>query len=181
VEWVGGEGRDVLMVEIVSIVDQGLGHRPGAGHQPVAGIDEDEFVTRLVSGLGSFPTYFRQLPEINRRAPASTSACPTWLGSTARPCGAISLTGRCSSTRARPRRTRGRIHRERSPSDTDRLSPAGSAGSLLSTGRSCSCGHGERAMTGASLLEAGGHRGLSVLVGGPADWRDATGIDLQIG
>jgi hydroxyacylglutathione hydrolase len=36
-------------------------------------------------------------------------------------------------------------------------------------------------MTGASLLEAGGHRGLSVLVGGPADWRDATGIDLQIG
>lgn len=41
------------------------------------------------------------------------------------------------------------------------------------------CGHGERAMTGASLLEAAGHRDLSVLIGGPDDWHNATGIDLQ--
>ncbi len=41
------------------------------------------------------------------------------------------------------------------------------------------CGHGERAMTGASVLEAAGHQELSVLVGGPEDWRAATGIDLQ--
>ena len=41
------------------------------------------------------------------------------------------------------------------------------------------CGHGERAMTGASLLEAAGHTDLSVLTGGPTDWSEATGIDLQ--
>jgi rhodanese-related sulfurtransferase len=41
------------------------------------------------------------------------------------------------------------------------------------------CGHGERAMTGASLLAAAGDRDLSVLVGGPDDWHEATGIDLQ--
>ncbi len=43
------------------------------------------------------------------------------------------------------------------------------------------CGHGERAMTGASLLEAAGHRDLSVLAGGPGDWSAATGIDLRTG
>ena len=43
------------------------------------------------------------------------------------------------------------------------------------------CGHGERAMTGAGLLEAAGHRDLSVLAGGPGDWSAATGIELQTG
>ena len=43
------------------------------------------------------------------------------------------------------------------------------------------CGHGERAMTGASVLEAAGHQDLSVLLGGPDDWSNATGIDLQTG
>lgn len=42
------------------------------------------------------------------------------------------------------------------------------------------CGHGERAMTGASLLEAAGSDNLSVMVGGPADWRQATGAELQL-
>ena len=32
------------------------------------------------------------------------------------------------------------------------------------------CGHGERAMTAASLLAARGHQDVSVLAGGPADW-----------
>lgn len=36
------------------------------------------------------------------------------------------------------------------------------------------CGHGERAMTGASLLAARGHRDLRVLDGGPADLADRT-------
>jgi hydroxyacylglutathione hydrolase len=39
------------------------------------------------------------------------------------------------------------------------------------------CGHGERAMTGASLLEAVG-RHASVLSGGPGDWVAATGRPL---
>jgi rhodanese-related sulfurtransferase len=43
------------------------------------------------------------------------------------------------------------------------------------------CGHGERAMGAASLLERAGHRDLAVLDGGPQDWADATGRSLQTG
>ncbi len=43
------------------------------------------------------------------------------------------------------------------------------------------CGHGERAMTAASLLAAAGHGGLTVAVGGPDDWAAATGRPLQAG
>jgi hydroxyacylglutathione hydrolase len=40
------------------------------------------------------------------------------------------------------------------------------------------CGHGERAMTAASLLEQAGHKGVRVALGGPEDWRRATGRTL---
>ncbi|MDI6103710.1 MBL fold metallo-hydrolase [Actinoplanes sp. NEAU-A12] len=43
------------------------------------------------------------------------------------------------------------------------------------------CGHGERAMTAATLLERAGHHDLGVLVGGPADWAAATGDTLREG
>ncbi|WIN00134.1 rhodanese-like domain-containing protein [Actinoplanes oblitus] len=43
------------------------------------------------------------------------------------------------------------------------------------------CGHGERAMTAATLLERTGRRDLAVLVGGPDDWATATGTALQEG
>lgn len=43
------------------------------------------------------------------------------------------------------------------------------------------CGHGERAMGAASLLEQAGHRDLAVLTGGPADWATATGRPLETG
>ena len=43
------------------------------------------------------------------------------------------------------------------------------------------CGHGERAMTAASLLQRAGHRGLAVLAGGAPDWAAATGQPLQEG
>ena len=43
------------------------------------------------------------------------------------------------------------------------------------------CGHGERAMGAASLLEAAGHRDLMVLDGGPHDWVAATGGPLATG
>ena len=39
--------------------------------------DEDEFVTRLLAGFGTFPTYFARLPELNRRGPSSYDALPT--------------------------------------------------------------------------------------------------------
>ncbi len=41
------------------------------------------------------------------------------------------------------------------------------------------CGHGLRAMTAASLLQAAGSRGLAVLAGGAQDWAEATGRPLQ--
>jgi rhodanese-related sulfurtransferase len=43
------------------------------------------------------------------------------------------------------------------------------------------CGHGERAMTAATLLERTGCRDLSVLVGGPDDWATTTGRRLREG
>jgi hydroxyacylglutathione hydrolase len=43
------------------------------------------------------------------------------------------------------------------------------------------CGHGERAMGAASLLEAAGHRDLVVLDGGPQDWMQVTGDRLATG
>jgi glyoxylase-like metal-dependent hydrolase (beta-lactamase superfamily II)/rhodanese-related sulfurtransferase len=48
----------------------------------------------------------------------------------------------------------------------------------LSTPLTVMCGHGERAMTGASLLAAAGHRELSVMVGGPGEWASYTGSSL---
>lgn len=41
------------------------------------------------------------------------------------------------------------------------------------------CGHGERAMGAASVLEQAGHRDLAVLEGGPDDWAEATGRPLE--
>ena len=43
------------------------------------------------------------------------------------------------------------------------------------------CGHGERAMSAASFLEATGHQDLTVVLGGPADWANASGQPLETG
>jgi hydroxyacylglutathione hydrolase len=43
------------------------------------------------------------------------------------------------------------------------------------------CGHGERAMSAASLLERTGHTQVSVLDGGPQHVADATGVTLHTG
>ena len=43
------------------------------------------------------------------------------------------------------------------------------------------CGHGERAMSAASILAAAGHRDLAVAVGGPSDWAAASGRPLTTG
>jgi hydroxyacylglutathione hydrolase len=40
------------------------------------------------------------------------------------------------------------------------------------------CGHGQRATTGASLLQRAGRKDLRVALGGPEDWRRATGRPL---
>jgi rhodanese-related sulfurtransferase len=41
------------------------------------------------------------------------------------------------------------------------------------------CGHGERAMTAASILAATGHQHMAVAVGGPAEWAEAFGRRLS--
>lgn len=43
------------------------------------------------------------------------------------------------------------------------------------------CGHGERAMTAASMLQLARHHGLAVLAGGAGDWAAATGRPLEAG
>lgn len=43
------------------------------------------------------------------------------------------------------------------------------------------CGHGERAMSAASLLARAGHHDLAVLDGGPDQWSAATGTPLMVG
>ncbi|MGY1682179.1 MBL fold metallo-hydrolase [Geodermatophilus sp. SYSU D01176] len=44
--------------------------REKATNPLLAAADEDTFVARLLSGLGSFPPYFLRLAEVNRRGPA---------------------------------------------------------------------------------------------------------------
>jgi rhodanese-related sulfurtransferase len=43
------------------------------------------------------------------------------------------------------------------------------------------CGHGERAMSAASVLERAGRTGVTVLDGGPPDWSAASGTALETG
>jgi rhodanese-related sulfurtransferase len=43
------------------------------------------------------------------------------------------------------------------------------------------CGHGERAMSAASVLEAAGRRDVAVMQGGPTDWVSAAGRPLETG
>jgi glyoxylase-like metal-dependent hydrolase (beta-lactamase superfamily II)/rhodanese-related sulfurtransferase len=241
---------------------------------PLLGMDDEgRFVETLLAGVGSFPSYFRQLPEINRRGPRLYPALPalakldidtvcTHLAGgallvDARPIGAFS--------RAHPRGAISIEHRPVfgswlgwlvpldqpvaflldestnvdalvrdcltigheailgeldgglatwvaagldvesiplvDPSDMAdavvdvRQDPEWAGGhlpeavhvelgalagtTLPDRSMTVMCGHGERAMTGASLLAAAGHRYLSVLIGGPEDWHAATGIDLQ--
>ncbi len=240
---------------------------------PLLGIeDEDRFVEALVSELGSYPTYFRRLPEINRRGPRLYPAVPELARldidtvhahlaqgaaivdarridafARAHPLGAISIPHRpvfpswlgwlveldrpvvfiLDDTTNRDDLVRqcltvghdailgeldgglGTWIDEGLPVASIPLVPAaGMAGTVLDVRQDSEwaaghvpdalhielgdlagatlplgpvmvmCGHGERAMTGASILEADG-RVVSVLAGGPDDWRDATGIDLQ--
>ncbi|WP_100444785.1 MBL fold metallo-hydrolase [Glycomyces xiaoerkulensis] len=48
-----------------------------AGNPLLAAADEDEFVERLLGGLGSYPSYFDHLSEVNRSGPAVVAEPPT--------------------------------------------------------------------------------------------------------
>ena len=56
---------------------------------------------------------------------------------------------------------------------------AATAGSLPDRPITVMCGHGERAMSAASVLERTGRDDVSVLLGGPREWAAAHGTDLE--
>jgi hydroxyacylglutathione hydrolase len=237
--------------------------------------DEDHFVARLLAGLGSFPTYFRELPEINRRGPRLYETVPDLArldlsilrqhlddGAVlvdARPIGEVAdahpLDALCIAHRPVFGSWLGWLVELNRPivfvldSATDRadlmrqcltvghdavlgeleggldgwrsgglpvasiplVAPGQVATTVLDVRQysewaaghlpgavhvelgalsravlpdaplTVMCGHGERAMTGASILEAGGYRELTVLAGGPDDWHQDTGVDLEVG
>ncbi|MGH9275212.1 MAG: MBL fold metallo-hydrolase [Acidimicrobiales bacterium] len=235
--------------------------------------DEDRFVATLLDGLGSFPTYFRQLPEINRRGPhiypelpalarldldtvrhhltagaALVDARPitrfaaahvpgslsvqhrsvfaSWFGwlvpidrpvvlildgdtdraDVVRQCLAVghdallgeldggidTWTARGLPLEATPLVTAddmaGTVLDIRQQTEWDAGHIPGAihielgdlANRTVPNGpMTVMCGHGERAMSGASILQAAGHRDVSVLAGGPEDWVATTGLDLE--
>jgi glyoxylase-like metal-dependent hydrolase (beta-lactamase superfamily II)/rhodanese-related sulfurtransferase len=235
--------------------------------------DEDRFVATLLDGLGSFPTYFRQLPEINRRGPHVYPQLPELprldldavrrhvaQGAAlvdARPIGAFAAGHVPGSLSVQHRSVFASWFGWLVPLDrpvvfildaaTDRsdlvrqclaighdtvlgeldggidawtaaglplegiplITADAVAGTVLDIRQdnewdaghlpgavhielgslaeatvpagplTVMCGHGERAMSGASLLTFAGHREVSVLAGGPDDWRAATGVELE--
>lgn len=237
--------------------------------------DEHEFVERLVGSMGSFPSYFRVLPERNRRGPRHYPAIPTLprlapddaarlvadgavlvdarpiaAFAAAHPTGAISNTLRPvfgswlgwlidldtplvflldddqdRTELVRQCLTVGHEHlvgevdggidawtaaghptasvplvgpdavaetvldvRQDGEWQTDHLPGAEHVelGSVRAVPPpdgpvTVMCGHGERAMTAASLLATRGHAHLSVLDGGPDDWHRTTGLPLETG
>jgi glyoxylase-like metal-dependent hydrolase (beta-lactamase superfamily II)/rhodanese-related sulfurtransferase len=243
---------------------------------PLFGItDEDEFVTRLLAGFGTFPPYFARLPELNRLGPRRYDQLPrldrlspddiethlaaggvvvdvrsviafaaghiprslantlrppfaSWLGwlvdpdrplafvvdedqdrdELVRQCldighehlvgelaGGIDAwksSGRPVATVAmvEPTSMDGRVVDVRQANEYAAGHVAGArhvelgaiaTANLPDEPFTVMCGHGERAMTAASLLTARGHTNVSVLDGGPDTWASATGCHLHTG
>ncbi len=251
-----------------------LGHER-AGNALFAITNEDHFVTQLLAGFGTFPTYFRRLPELNRLGPRHFDTVPrlallgtddidrhlatggvvadvrpaaafaaghipgsmsntlrpvfaSWLGwlvepdrpiafildesqdrnelvrqcldvgheiligevsggldtwtASGRPVATIPLVG--------PNAMQGRVVDVRQTNEYATGHVPGATNIELSSITTTTvpagpltlmCGHGERAMTAASLLAATGHNDLVVLDGGPDTWSTATGIPLESG
>ncbi|GAA3138030.1 hypothetical protein GCM10010466_31260 [Planomonospora alba] len=137
---------------------------------------EDAFVAALLGGLGGFPPYVLALPEANRiGAPVLAGGMSAWGG----PTQSIALLGadrlegmQVLDVRQDAEYASGHVpcaaHIELGslPARADDA-PDGPVVVM--------CGHGERAMTAASLLARTGHREVRVLEGGPEDWARATG------
>jgi hydroxyacylglutathione hydrolase len=237
--------------------------------------DEDEFMERLLAGLGTFPTYFGRLPELNRRGPRRYDALPhlrrleieefrtmmadgavvidvrpfaeyakghlpgsisntlrsvfgSWLGwlidldrdllfvlddgqdradlvrqcldvghehlageldggmpawiATGLPIGEVAVVDadrirdRIVDVRQANEYTSGHI-----PGAVNIELAAVAAATMPDGPVTVMCGHGERAMTAASLLASVGRRGVSVFDGGPGDWATSTGRQLEAG
>jgi hydroxyacylglutathione hydrolase len=251
--------------------------RERATNPLLAAPDEDTFVARLLAGLGTYPSYFSRLAEVNRRGPRVLGGLPelrrlsvpevrrlaaagaeivdvrpaadfaaghipgavsiplrpvfgTWLGwivPFARPIVVVAgetqdradivrqalkvgyedLAGELDGGMAGWRDTGGEERRLALVASRDiaetaivdvRQASEYRAGHLpgavlaelglltaspqLPPGPlTLMCGHGERAMTAASLLERRGWSGLTVVEGGPEDWEQVPGRRLEAG
>lgn len=157
--------------------------------------DEGAFVARLVDGFGTFPTYFARLPELNRRGPTRIDTLPTLpvldvddvarraadgaVVVDARPFvtfGAGHLGGTVIDVRQANEYAAGHIPFAQSielGSIPTAPMPSDSPVTVM-------CGHGERAMSAASLLAP--HRiATRVFDGGPHTWATSTGQALVAG
>jgi rhodanese-related sulfurtransferase len=118
-------------------------------------------VAELLAGFGSYPPYFLRLRERNR-------AGPELLGSDWR------VLPLLSADRVREHVPGGGVLVDARPITAFAARWAARPGRPVTV----MCGHGERAMTAASLLARAGHKDLRVAHGGPQDWQRATGQAL---
>ena len=186
--------RGGWVVDVRPVADFAAGHIPGAVSIPL----RDQFATWLGWLVpDGVPLGFVLAPARTRpRSPGrpSRSAMRTWPASwtAAWPPGRRTA-GRPSAPGWSPPAawTAARCWMSgRTPSTPPGTSPVRSMSSSATcrpgsqaapAGAVVMCGHGERAMTAASLLQRAGHRGLAVLAGGAGDWAAATGQPLQEG
>lgn len=235
--------------------------REKAANPLLAAANEDEFVQRLLAGLGTYPPYFLRLRDVNRRGPRvygadgslprlDDDAAPdawivdvrtveqfarghipgsisiawrdvfaTWLGwlvpfdepvafvidghdtaALAREArkvgyehlvGVIDISDRTGPVEQTPlvgaARIDGRVVDVRQQSEFDLGHVSGAEhvelGAIddidLAGPVAVMCGHGERAMSAASVLQRRGIRDVTVVTGGPDDWSRATGRRLS--
>lgn len=133
---------------------------------PLLSMDEDDFVERLLAGLGSFPDYFRLLPSVNQHglplhddvpalAPLGLDAVDRLLAD-----GAVVVDARKVVDFAAGHAPDAvNIELGALPEATV---PDGPVATM--------CGKTERAMTAASVLERRGHRDVGALRGGYNAW-----------
>ena len=134
--------------------------------------NEGVFVRTFLSGLGTYPPYFLRLRTVNQRGARLYGVNPPELA-------------RLSAEDFRRHQAAGAIAIDVRPlvdfagghipgaQHLELGSVLASAGAIPAGPLTIYCGHGERAMTAASLLEAQGRESLAVLDGGFDAWRSA--------
>ena len=140
--------------------------------------DEETFVRLLLDSLGSYPAYFGRLAEENRRGPALLTDDPGLAPLGVAPVRHLLAQG-ARLVDVRPvtefaaGHIPGAVHVELG-SVKDAALPRREPLTVM-------CGHGERAMSAASILQARGQQEWAVVLGGPSDWARSSGRALEIG
>lgn len=136
----------------------------------LAAPDEAAFTAMLLAGLRSYPTYFSRLPHRNRQGPPLLPASPTLPALDVETVKGVLAQG-ADLVDVRPAaafaagHVGGALHIE--------LGELPARAADVPAGVVIGCGHGERAMTAASVLLRAGTTGVAVLDGGPADYATA--------